>query len=170
MMQTEQTQITNATTDEAWARERIATWFEAAGIEPSWPATTETVAKLLATAEYSIGTPDGILTYVNGGYVPTPIRVAGRFAWSACDVVNLARAAEYRRAWLPFSKLHDCKKTMIELTVQQANRDGVKSIFGDIDEVSADDILHHLTGCQNPVLREALAQALRDKLRIEADA
>src|SRR5262245_48008307 len=145
-------------------RERIAGWFDLAGIEAAYPVASDTVVKLLRAIEYLCDN-DTLLAYLNDEIIPPVPRQNGRLVWSATNVVSLAAALEARRKWQPFSTLHAVKFSMIERLQHIYDAQG-GSAFSDLAAFDIDallGLLHQAGGDRGAVA--VLAEALREKLK-----
>lgn len=147
-------------------RDRISGWWDLLGLDPEYPAATDTVVKLLRAVEYAVD-PDWVLAAISGGWIPPVGRIAGRLSWHATDVVSLSCAAEARRKWIPHSKIHGHKQTLAERLHDLCLAEG-QSAFKDLDQFDFEGLLGLLvqvSGDRGAV--ECLAAALREKLRLE---
>jgi hypothetical protein len=145
-------------------RARLSGWWDLAGLEPAYPADTETVVKLLTAVEY-LCEPDVLLGYLNEQAIPPVGRVAGRLSWSATNVVTAACALEARRRWKPFSTIHAAKFSMIEKLQQiyEAKGGTAFSDLADFDLEALLGLLHQAGGDRGAT--SVVAEAIRQKLK-----
>jgi hypothetical protein len=164
MNMTDEFELDQLTNIETRNRERLATWFDAIGREPVYPATSDTVVRLLRVAQYATSN-DILLQAVNEMWIPPVAREAGRLAWSATDIVALSCALEARRMWQPCSPLHSHKLTMAEkLRELSENGEAINDLHKfDFDALLA--ILIQVSGDSSAVI--CMAEALRQKLKSE---
>lgn len=96
-----------------------AKWFDSIGEVARWPVDAGTAVKLLR---------DGGLFAVDGEALDSLVDhviIGGpddEGEWSATDVLDAARALEFRRAWQPDSP-HDAKRLPAELALEVARQD-----------------------------------------------
>lgn len=154
-------------------RDRLAGWWDAAGLEPSYPATTETVRRLLEATEYQ-SDHDIIWQALNEHWMPgvSGICVAqGRAEWTATDIVALASAFEARRLWKSTSRIHRHKFTVGETMrgmYDEAGGDPDKFIE-DLGKFDWQGLLGLLVArSHDPGAVQTLAVAIKEKLRQEA--
>jgi hypothetical protein len=146
------------------ARGRIAGWWQRAGLEPAYPCDTETVVALLRAVEYRVD-GDAILGLITDRAFPEPQRVNGRIAWTAVDVVDLARACEARRMWAPFSRLHHFKFSHAEKIGHLCDHAGGE-LFNDLDRFDFAGLIGLLVENSHvPQVVEMLALAIKTKMQ-----
>lgn len=135
-----------------------------ADVHPSFPMSTETVADVLAGNEY-VCTVDTIRRYLDEKIIPAPDRQNGRLSWTPRDVLILQWALEFRRAWKPFSTLHNRKKNRFETLQELAQLNGQSGTFVDLALWDVGGLLALLLepGCDLGA-RQAIAVAIREKL------
>jgi hypothetical protein len=151
---------------EAEFRGRLAGWWERIGIEPHYPCDTATVLKLLAAVEYKADV-ETVHRYIADGYIVPAKDETGAHAWLAANIVEFATALEKRRMWLPFSALHDHKKSPFERGHEIAQARGLaEGVCRDIDKHTVEDLLLYLKDADTQPARDALYLAL--KLKLEA--
>lgn len=144
-------------------RARIVPWWQLAGEQPSYPASTATVDRLLQAVEFE-STHERLLEMVDAGLIPSPERDGTRLEWSATDIVAAATALNDRRAWLPFSKIHAAKFTFAERMRQVAEHHG-EQLFSDLAEMDLRRLLAALIEVKHdPQSIEWLAAGLQLKL------
>lgn len=145
-------------------RQRIAGWFDLAALPAAYPASTETVIKVLQAVEYLVN-GDVILGLLNDNAIPPVPRANGRLSWSATNIVTCACALEARRKWKPFSTIHDAKFSMAE-KLQAIYESKGSSAFSDLEHFDLDALLAMLiqTGGDAGTV-SVLVEALRQKLK-----
>jgi hypothetical protein len=153
---------------EALNRERLEDWWERIGEEPAYPASTETVLRLLDAVEYRVSNAV-FHDYRTNNLIVCPARPNGCYEWSASEIVSFARALEARRQWKPFSTLHDHKKTEFQRAKEMADKLGVPPM-NDIANRSAEDLLLLMVESDDRGAREAIYTALQWKREQEEKA
>jgi len=87
-----------------------------------------------------------------------------RLQWTASDIVNCARAAEARRMWIPFSTLHEHKKTAAERQNAICTLEGGQ-MFADLPKFDFPALLGMLVEhASQPRVVETLAKAIELRL------
>ena len=158
--------ITNITDAEALNRQRIAGWWDLLGEPPAYPVSTDVVGRLLRAVEY-LADNDRVLQAVNEEWFPPPERVAGRFAWTATNIVTLGSALEARRLWKPGSKIHLHKFSAAERIRHLCEADGGE-FLNDLHEFDIEGLLGMLVQVsRDSGAVEVLAEAIREKLKRE---
>lgn len=147
-------------------RLRLSGWWNQLGREPEYPTNTGTAVELCQAADYAVDA-DWVLAAISHGWVPPVPREAGRLQWDATAIVSLACAAETRRKWVPFSKMHGHKLRMIEKLQELCSREGA-SAFRDLDGFDFEGLLAlqlQVSGDAGAV--EMLNRAIHEKLKKE---
>jgi hypothetical protein len=153
------------TAGEQAATKKLEPWWHAADVHTNYPATTGDVVALLRSQEYDCSEAT-ICEFIDAGHIQQPGRKGGRMIWWALDILGLAGALEFRRRWLPFSKLHDWKKSNFSLSLEQAEAAGrsKKSVFEDLADFSIDDLLLLMVRADDRVARECFFESIKIKM------
>ena len=145
-------------------RQRIAHWWERAGMTPSYPAADGEVVRLCQAVEYTIDS-ETFSRFWNVGAFDGVAISEGRRNWSAADIVRLACFLECRRAWQPGSELHRAKKTPYEIALENFRATGeAHEFFTDLETYDLRALLLMLVEADNRQMREALKVAIEIKL------
>ena len=153
-----------AHTVEHLSRQRIAEWWNRAGLSPSFPVSDGDVVRLLQAVEYSIDNESLARFLIAGQFGDVSIS-EGRRNWSGTDVVRLASFLEARRAWQPGSELHRAKLTSYELALQHHRATGeAHALFHDLEHFDLRSLLLLMTESDSRQMREALFVAVQIKL------
>ena len=149
---------------ELMCRQRIAHWWERAGMTPSYPAADGEVVRLCQAVEYTIDSESFVRFWNVGAFDGVAIS-EGRRNWSATDIVRLATFLESRRDWQPESELHRAKKTSYELALENYRRTGkAHELFHDLETFDLRALLLLMTEADSRQMREALFVAVQIKL------
>ena len=153
-----------AATVEHLSRQRIAHWWERAGMTPSYPAADGEVVRLCQAVEYTIDS-ETFSRFWNVGAFDGVAISEGRRNWSAADIVRLACFLECRRAWQPGSELHRAKKTPYEIALETFRATGeAHELFHDLEKYDLRALLLMLVEADHRQLREALKVSIEIKL------
>ena len=145
-------------------RQRIAHWWERAGMTPSYPAADGEVVRLCQAVEYTIDSESFVRFWNVGAFDGVAIS-EGRRNWSATDIVRLATFLESRRDWQPGSELHRAKKTSYEIALENFRATGeAHELFHDLERFDLRSLLLMLVESDHRQLREALKVAIEIKL------
>lgn len=152
---------THALSPEADPRDRLAhcesavaadRWFEAAGIEPRWPLSSEQAARLLSRGgEYEV-TAARLEDLIERRLIPAPsLGETGVLEWSAEDLATATGTLEGRSQWWPAPSKHDPKKHPCRLILEQARESGTLETLAHGGPVRFDvkHLLALLTACPN---------------------
>ncbi len=153
------------------SRQRIAAWWDRAGIEPHLPAADETAVALVRSVEYDIDVERLARFCDVGAFDAVHADRDGR-KWFARDIARLGLFLESRRQWLRHSPLHDVKKTPLEIAFENTKEAGsTHDLFPDLAVFDLRSLLLMLTETDNRQVREVLRVAMQTKLAsFEIDA
>lgn len=145
------------------AAEAVAPFWTNADIHPGYPASTSTVVKLMAEAEYDC-TADTVAEFLRKGYLTVPTR-DGQLKWRASDIAAFATALESRRRWRWDSKMHAAKWTAFEVQLHMARAAGFDHPFDDLDKNTVEDLLLLMVKADQEHIRQGIRVLLAIKLR-----
>lgn len=152
------------TTLEHIARQRIAPWWDRAGIEPSYPATDEDAVALCQSLEYIIDLAS-LIRFINVGAFQGVSVYYGSRHWSARNVQQLVDFLDHRRAWRPASELHAAKKTAHERALETYRATGKgHEMFADLERFDLRSLLVLMAEADHRQQREELFVAIQLKL------
>jgi len=149
--------------DESVSAKAIASFWTHAATNPGYPASTATVVKLMAEAEYDC-TSDTIAEFLRKGYISEVPTSKGQHKWRASDIASLATAMEARRRWRWDSKLHASKWTAFEIQLHMARAAGLDHPFEDLDSNTVEDLLHLMVRAEPEHVRQGIRVLLSVKL------
>lgn len=145
-------------------RQRIALWWERAGLTESYPVCDGDAVALCRAVDYVCDDEEFVRFWTVGAFLGVAIS-EGRRNWSAIDVVRLATFLECRRAWQPGSELHRAKKTTYEIALENFRATGEShELFNDLERYDLRALLLMLVESDNRMQREALKVAIEIKM------
>ncbi len=153
------------------SRDRIAAWWDRAGIEPHLPANDETAVALVRSVDYDLDV-ERLARFCDVGAFDAVHADRNGRQWFARDIARLGLFLESRRQWQPHSVLHDCKKTPLEIAFENAREAGsTHDLFPDLDVFDLRSLLLMMAEADNRQMREILRVAIQTKLAsFEIDA
>ncbi|MFN0199328.1 MAG: hypothetical protein ACKVT0_21470 [Planctomycetaceae bacterium] len=155
--------LTETIGDESTCILKLAAMWQAADILPAYPATTETVVELLRANGFDASI--GILeNWIRSGMVPGVQIRAGRFHWSAQNILTASIHCNTWKRWIPLHPKHIHKMSAIELAEAQAGKVG-ETAFTDLDTFDVQAFTVMIERCDDHQLRHVLAVGLRSKLK-----
>ena len=139
---------------------RVA-WREA-GVSPEYPLDTRGVFVLLRIIGYAAGR-DRLDYCLQRGYLPSPKKERGQFAWREADVVNFADALESLKAWIPLHPVHVHKLAPHELARAHQEAAARKSAVDAFRAMPPNEVINLLVACDNGETRELLGLVLKEQ-------
>lgn len=146
------------------AAEAVAPFWQNAGLQPSYPASTATVVKLMADAEYEV-TADTVAEFLRKGYLDGVPTHNGQHKWRASDIAAFATGLETRRRWRWDSTMHAAKWCSFEIQLHMARTAGFDHPFDDLDKSTVEDLLLLMVEADQKELRQGIRLLLSLKLR-----
>ncbi len=144
---------------------RLAGWWKAADVHPSYPATSATVADLLKAGGGFDCSVELLESWARTKQVGTVPLQSGRFKWQPSNILLAASLLNASRRWLPLHPLHLAKMSPSEVAEAQAAAVG-ESIFTDLESVDCQTLLGTIANSDDKELRLVLVTALQSKIRL----
>lgn len=161
--QTTTPDLAQALGDESECMTKLAHMWQQADVLPCYPATTTTVVELLRGNGFDVNA-DVLENWIRTGMVPGVQIRAGRFAWSAQNILTASIQADTWKRWIPLHPRHIHRMSAVELAEAQAGAVG-ETAFTDLDTFDVQAFTVMLERCNDPQLRHVLAVGLRSKLK-----
>lgn len=128
------------------------------------PMGTHDLLRLLDELAYDLDEA-GLRRLIDAGRAGTPRRVAGKWLWSAGDILAVVGACEGLRLWRWPSKRHLHKFTEHERLLAQARAEGaLDSVVEACSQHSIRELLLLLASCDSRTVRESIRPLLQARL------
>ena len=138
----------------------VGTLCALAGIDVQETFPRDEVVLLLRNAGYNV-TPGTVAEFIRKGYIGEP----ENDEWTAQHIHALCASLESRRRWKPFpAPLHDFKKSVVRIQIEQAAANGIADPIHDLDTISLEDLLIQIAENDSRGIRETLYEAIKLKL------